>query len=106
MSMDRRNFMRGTALALSLGGYAALASRASAADMQPFSAAAFAAAKTAGRPILIDVSAPWCPTCKAQRPILSNLEAEPRFKALVVFRSISIRKKTFCGRSMSGCRVP
>ena len=85
MSMDRRNFMRGTALALSLGGYSALASRASAADVQPFSAAAFAAAKTAGRPILIDVSAPWCPTCKAQRPILSNLEAEPRFKDLVVF---------------------
>ena len=31
------------------------------------------------------MSAPWCPTCKAQQPILTNLEAEPRFKDLVVF---------------------
>ncbi len=85
MLMDRRTFMRGTALALSLGGTAAVTSGASAAEAQPFSAEAFDAAKAAGRPILIDVSAPWCPTCKAQRPILTNLEAEPRFKNLVVF---------------------
>lgn len=32
----------------------------------------------------IDVSAPWCPTCKAQHPILSRLEAEPKFKDLLV----------------------
>ncbi len=30
------------------------------------------------------MTAPWCPTCKAQRPILSNLEADPKFKDLVV----------------------
>ena len=83
--MDRRNFIRGVTLALSLSGYAAMSSGASAAEAKPFSAAAFEAAKAAGRPILIDVSAPWCPTCKAQRPILTNLEAEPRFKDLVVF---------------------
>ena len=57
---------------------------ASAADIKPFTSAAFDAAKAAGRPILIDVSAPWCPTCKAQHPILSGLEAEPKFKDLVV----------------------
>ena len=33
---------------------------------------------------MIDVTAPWCPTCKAQHPILSDLEAQPRFKDLVV----------------------
>ena len=85
MPMDRRNFMQGTALALSLFGCTALASAAWAAETQTFSPAAFDAAKAAGRPILIDVSAPWCPTCKAQRPILTNLEAEPQFKNLVVF---------------------
>ena len=83
--MNRRIFMRGTALALSLGGTAAITSPAPAAEAQAFSPAAFDAAKAAGRPILIDVSAPWCPTCKAQRPILTKLEAEPRFKDLVVF---------------------
>ncbi len=35
--------------------------------------------------VLIDVSAPWCPTCKAQAPILSELTKQPRFKNLVVF---------------------
>ena len=84
MLMDRRNVLRGTALALSLFGCAAMASDVWAAEIQTFSPAAFDAAKAAGRPILIDVSAPWCPTCKAQRPILTNLEAEPKFKNLVV----------------------
>ena len=67
-------------LALSL--MAALPS--SAAEVEPFTPAAFDAAKAADRSILVDVSAPWCPTCKAQHPILSGLEAEPRFKDLVV----------------------
>ncbi len=83
--MDRRNVLRMTALSLSLVGSAALATGASAAEALSFSASAFKAAQTAGRPILIDVSAPWCPTCKAQRPILANLESEPKFRDLVVF---------------------
>ena len=57
---------------------------AAAPAIKPFTPAAFDAAKAAGMPILVDVTAPWCPTCKAQRPILSNLEAEPKFKDLVV----------------------
>ena len=64
---------------------AALPGGAAAAETKPFTAEAFDAAGAAGRPILVDVSAPWCPTCKAQHPILSNLEAEPKFKDLVVF---------------------
>ena len=52
---------------------------------KPFTPADFDAAKAAGKPILVDVTAPWCPTCKAQRPILSSLEAEPKFKDLQVF---------------------
>ena len=47
--------------------------------------AAFAAAQKAGKGILIDVSAPWCPVCQAQQPILSGLFAEPEYKDLVVF---------------------
>lgn len=49
-----------------------------------FTAAAFQAAQAAGQPILIEVSAPWCPTCRAQRPILSDLTASPRFRDFVV----------------------
>ena len=46
---------------------------------------AFADAQLAGKPILIDITAPWCPVCGAQRPIIDKLAAEPRFKDLVIF---------------------
>ena len=50
---------------------------------QRFTQAAFAAAQAAGKPILVEVTAPWCPTCRAQQPILQRLTAEPRFRDLV-----------------------
>ena len=58
---------------------------AAALDKQPFDQKAFEAAQAAGKSILIEVSAPWCPVCKAQAPILSRLKGEPRFKELVNF---------------------
>ncbi len=51
----------------------------------PFTSAAFEAAQKAGKPILIDVNAPWCPVCKAQAPTLATLPAVPEFKGLTVF---------------------
>ncbi len=51
----------------------------------PFTPAAFEAAQKAGKPILIDVNAPWCPVCKAQAPTLAALPAVPEFKGLTVF---------------------
>ena len=56
-----------------------------AAEAMPFSDAAFEAAQRSGRPILIEVSAPWCPICRTQKPILAKLAAEPRFKDLVIY---------------------
>ena len=52
----------------------------------PFSAEAFKAAQASGSPILVEIHADWCPTCKAQNPILEKLTAEPKFKDLKVFR--------------------
>ena len=52
---------------------------------QPFDAKAFAGAQKAGRPILVAIHASWCPTCKAQTPILSELTADPKFKNLAYF---------------------
>lgn len=63
----------------------ALVQPAWALDAKPFNQAAFDAAKAAGKPILIEVTAPWCSTCKAQKPILSELTAKPKFKELVIF---------------------
>ncbi len=48
------------------------------AEIQPFSPTGFAAAQKAGKSILVDVHAPWCPVCRAQAPILAALlESEP-----------------------------
>jgi thiol-disulfide isomerase/thioredoxin len=42
-------------------------------------------AQREGKPILVGVHASWCPICKAQEPILSDLMADPRFKDLIYF---------------------
>lgn len=70
-------------IALSASLFGASPSRA--VERMAFTPAALAAAKSAGKPVLVDVSAPWCPTCKAQKPILSELYADPAYKDLVVF---------------------
>ncbi|HKO71992.1 MAG TPA: thioredoxin family protein [Bradyrhizobium sp.] len=59
---------------------------ASANTAVPFSASAFKAAQMAGDPILVEIHADWCPTCKAQKPILDKLTADPKFKQLKIFR--------------------
>jgi thiol-disulfide isomerase/thioredoxin len=58
---------------------------ANAADKKPFDQAAFEAAQAQGKPVLVEVSASWCPVCKAQAPILATLRSDPRFKDLVSF---------------------
>jgi thioredoxin 1 len=50
-----------------------------------FDQQAFDAAQKAGRPILVEITAPWCPACKAQAPILGKLRNDPRFKDLQTF---------------------
>lgn len=64
---------------------AAFTTPAAAMEPRAFDAKAFAAAQQAGKPILVAVHASWCPTCKAQKPILSELLARPEFKDLVYF---------------------
>jgi thioredoxin 1 len=59
---------------------------AQAAETQDYNAKAFAAAQAAGKPILVEIHASWCPTCKAQVPILGELEKQDKFKNLMVFR--------------------
>jgi thioredoxin 1 len=58
---------------------------AAATETRSFDAQSFAAAQKAGKPILVAIHASWCPTCKAQKPILSELMAGPKFKNLVYF---------------------
>jgi thiol-disulfide isomerase/thioredoxin len=79
--LNRRHIFGALALAAALS----LATTAFALDKTPFDAKAFEAAQSAGKPILLEVHAPWCPTCKAQAPILSRLSKEPKFKNMVRF---------------------
>lgn len=58
---------------------------AAAGETRPFSEPAFEAAQKSGKPILVEVSAPWCPICKTQKPILAKLSSDPRFKDLQIF---------------------
>jgi thioredoxin 1 len=57
----------------------------SATETKPYTPDAFAAAQKAGKPILVDVHASWCPICAKQKPILSELTTDPKFKNLVFF---------------------
>ncbi|MCL8384346.1 MULTISPECIES: thioredoxin family protein [Xanthobacter] len=70
-----------------------------------YTPAAFADAQKAGKPILVEIHASWCPVCAAQAPILGELLATPKFKDVVVFRvdfdSQKDAVKAFGARSQS-----
>ena len=55
-------------------------------DEKPFDAKAFAAAQDAGKPILVDAFAPWCPVCKAQQQVLGELKQNAKYDAVTVFK--------------------
>lgn len=76
---------RGALLALVACAALAPVRPARAGETAPYTPEAFAAAQKAGRPILIEVSAPWCPICRAQKPILAGLRQQARFRDLLVF---------------------
>jgi thioredoxin 1 len=73
------------ALSTAAAADAVFATSASATETKPFTPDAFAAAQKAGKPILVDVHASWCPICAKQKPILGELTADPKFKNLVFF---------------------
>lgn len=62
-----------------------LAAAAHAAAPMPFSTAGFDAARQAGGPVVLHVNATWCPTCRAQKPIIEKLGDDRRFSAFKVF---------------------
>jgi thiol-disulfide isomerase/thioredoxin len=51
----------------------------------PYDHAKFAAAMARGEPVVLDFAASWCPTCRAQKPIVQSLLQEDRRKALTLF---------------------
>lgn len=61
-----------------------LSVHARAAEIKPFDVNGFVAAQESERPILVDIAASWCPTCKAQKPIIESLAARPEYSELLI----------------------
>ena len=66
-------------LGFGLAGLAALAGEL------PFDKAQFDAALAQGEPVIVDFSASWCPTCKAQKPIVEGLMKEKKLEPVTLF---------------------
>jgi thioredoxin 1 len=73
------------ALVPALVAVAAVASPAYAAQVQKFDRAAFVAAQAAGKPILVEVKAWWCPVCASQGSTIKKIAADPAYGQLVIF---------------------
>jgi thiol-disulfide isomerase/thioredoxin len=54
------------------------------ADERPFSTATLDQLLAAGQPVAVDFHADWCPTCRAQAPIIRQLLSTPEFKNLTI----------------------
>ena len=65
-------------------GLCVAAAAALAAEL-PFSQPAFDKALAAGQPVVVDFAASWCPTCKAQKPIVQGLMKDAKRKPLTMF---------------------
>jgi thioredoxin 1 len=76
-----RTLITSLAIAVALPGGAAFA-----ADFQKYDKAAFAKAQAEGRSILIDIAAPWCPTCRAQEPIIKSTAADGDFDKMIIYK--------------------
>lgn len=76
--------MRLAQLSLTLG-FLFFAMTAANAVERPYDQASFDSALTEGRPVAVVFHADWCPTCRAQAPVLKQLMAEPDRKALTLF---------------------
>ena len=49
-------------------------------EIKPFSQKDFDALTAAGKPVVLDVSATWCSTCAAQKPIIDGLMKQPAYR--------------------------
>ena len=64
--------------AVALAGFGT--AQAAGGGFSSYSASSFEAAQAAGKTIVVDVHADWCPTCKAQAPILKDIAKNPKAK--------------------------
>lgn len=78
-----------------LGAFALFANSVFAA---PFSQAEFDKAVAAGKSVVVEFHADWCPTCKKQAPIVKEIAADPAYKNFVFLtadfdKEVELKKK-------------
>ena len=61
-----------------------MAASANAAQKERYTDASFDAAQQKNASIIIDVIAPWCPTCRAQKPIIEKLASDKKYSDVVI----------------------
>lgn len=71
---------------VAVGAFVAASAQVFAADVKAYDEAAFKAAQEAGNAILVHVTAPWCPTCKAQEAAIDDVGKKPDYANVKVFR--------------------
>lgn len=92
----RAAFVRLCAIALASAAILGSEPAPAAQGWVPYTPEAFTAAQTAGKTILVDVHADWCPTCQRQGPILAELLAnEPALADVVALKVDFDRDKGF-----------
>ena len=70
----------------------AAASWAQALTITPYSDQALAAARQAGQPVAVHFHADWCPTCKQQEKVLTQLKSEPGLDITVLVADYDLEK--------------
>ena len=76
--------MKSSALAALTVMFSIFASLSFSAEI-PFNQAQFDATRAAGKPVAIVFHADWCPTCRAQAPVLKQLTESSDLKNLTLF---------------------
>jgi thiol-disulfide isomerase/thioredoxin len=74
-------YLLATVFSVFLGAFATSAISAE----RPFDQAQFDATRSAGRPVAVVFHADWCPTCRAQAPVLKKLAETPALKSLTLY---------------------
>jgi thioredoxin 1 len=72
--------------ALAATAFIAVAQPAVAAEFKPFDRATFDTAQKAGRPILVEVNAWWCPVCASQSKTIKGTVISPAYDKLLILR--------------------
>ncbi len=72
-------------IALAAFALIAIAPFSSAEAAMAFDKQAFKAAQIEGKPILLEITAPWCSVCRKQQPIIKSLEEGGKLPGLKVF---------------------